>query len=93
MRLPIQSATRFTVAAAALACVATAMAGAVAGHHKTIQFIANLAGQGDKAHKIVAAFPPGKFLALLLVLLLLGIALNLAPRTKTGSMAARNSAR
>lgn len=80
MRLHIQSATRFTVAAAALAFVATAMAGAVAGHHKTIQFIANLAGQGDKAHKIVAAFPQGKFLALLFILMLLGIALGIAFR-------------
>ncbi|HRF41774.1 MAG TPA: hypothetical protein PK198_23430, partial [Saprospiraceae bacterium] len=68
MRLHLPSITRYTVAVAALFCIAAAMAGAVAGHHKAIQFIAHLAGQSDKAHKIEAAFPPGKFWALLGIL-------------------------
>lgn len=80
MRLLMQSATRFTVAAAALVCVAGAMAGGVTGHRKTIQFIASLAGQGDKAQKIEAAFPPGRFWALLVVILLLGIVFGVAYR-------------
>ncbi|MBE2208337.1 MAG: hypothetical protein IAE84_12175 [Saprospiraceae bacterium] len=80
MRLHLPSITRYTVAVAALFCIAAAMAGAVAGHHKAIQFIAHLAGQSDKAHKIEAAFPPGKFWALLGILLLFGVALGIAFR-------------